>query len=146
MAIRMSSALKNALLYNQPMISALSFGVIRVYSGPQPANANDSATGTLLGNITLDGLAFTPGATQGGLNMVAVPSFSYLIKPNSASWILTADTSGNAGWWRFHANANPAMNMDGSVTAPYEELFIGDPTLVAGETRNINSFQIGFYW
>lgn len=146
MAIRMSSALKNALLYNQPMISALAFGVIHVYSGTQPTSANDAATDTLLGSITLDGLDFTAGATQGGLNLTAVPSLSYLVKPNSADWIFTAAESGEAGWWRFRANDNSAMNMDGSITEPYQELFIGDPTVVAGETRTIDNFQIGFYW
>lgn len=146
MAIRMSTGLKNAVLFSSPLITALSFGVIEVYSGSQPASANDAPTGTLLGHITRDGLAWTEGNTQGGLTFTAVPSFSYLVKPSSQTWTLTVSAGGTAGWWRFRSNADSSVCMHGSVTDPYQELFIGNPVVSVGQTRTIESFQIAFYW
>jgi hypothetical protein len=146
MAIRMSTGLKNAVLFSSPLISALSFGAIEIYTGSQPASANDAPTGTLLGMITRDGLTWTEGNTQGGLTFTAVPGLSYLIKPSSQTWTLTVTTGGTAGWWRFRSNDDADVCLHGSITAPYQELFIGDPVVSVGETRTINSFQIGFYW
>ena len=146
MAIRMSTGLKNAVLFNQPLISALSFGVIEVYTGAQPASPNDSPTGTFLGRITRDGLSWTQGNSQGGLTLSAIPSFSYLIKPSAQNWVLTASAGGTAGWWRFRSNSDAAVSMDGSITAPYQELYIGSPTIGTGDTRDIDAFQIGFQY
>lgn len=144
--IRMSRGLKNAVLFSSPMISALAFGTIDVYTGAQPASANDSPTGTFLGRITRDGLSWTEGATQGGLTFLAAATPSLLIKPAAHSWVLTAENGGEAGWFRFRSKDNLSVCLDGAITEPYEELFIGSPILTAGETRTIKSFQIGFYW
>jgi len=142
----MSTGLKNAVLFNQPMISALSFGVIQIYTGAQPASPNDAPTGTLLGTVTRDGLSWTEGNPQGGLTLTAIPSFSYLVKSDTQTWIFTAVDAGQAGWWRFRSNSDAAVSMDGSITAPFQELYIGSPTIGTGDTREIEAFQIGFQY
>ena len=146
MAIRMSTGLKNQLLFNHGLIPSLEYGGIYVYSGAQPASANDTASGSLLATVTADGLSWTAGSNTGGLRLVAIPSLSYAIKPQSQAWVMKVASSGTAGWWRFRSNAFSDVRMDGAITDPLSELFIGSTTLTAGEERFIERFQISFYW
>ena len=146
MAIQMNQAFKNEVLFTRGIIDLLYYGVIRVYSGTQPVNPNDAPTGTQLGQITTDGNAWTPGQSAGGLRLSPVPGYSLISKPQIDPWVLSVSSSGTAGWWRFIADANTSAWIDGAVTGPFIELFLGDPVLTALEQRQIEFFQIGFYW
>ena len=146
MAIRMSRDLKNSLLFGDNLVTALDYGVIQIYTGEQPEDANSAPTGTLLASITNNGLEWQQGSFTGGLRLVPVPALSYAVKPASQFWVLKAVQTGEAGWWRFRSNASASLNMDGAITAPQNELFIGDSALTEDEERVIQLFQIGFYW
>lgn len=146
MAIKMSTALKGEILFHIGLIQALEFGVIQVYSGSPPDSADDAPTGALLGSITGDGLTWTAGSQNGGLQLIALPSLAYVVKPPTQSWVLKVSNSGTAGWWRFRSNNDAEVRMDGLVTNSYQELYIGDPMLTLGEERFIELFQIGFFW
>lgn len=67
MTIRASTGLKNAMLGEVGLKAALADGVIRVYSGAQPAAADNAVTGTLLMEITVDAGAFSHGSATNGL-------------------------------------------------------------------------------
>jgi hypothetical protein len=78
-------------------------GEIEVYSGAQPASANDAASGDLLVTFTLDDPAFG-NAVAGVATLAGVPITA------------TAVDDGTAGWFR-GLDSNGATVMDGSVTA-----------------------------
>ena len=145
MAILMSTELKNEMLAGVNLINALDFGVIRIYSGQQPASADLSPTGTLLASVTSNGLAWSQGESLAGLRLNIIPSIALLVKPQTP-WVLAATTTGTAGWWRFRSGGEAALRMDGTVGGPDSDLFIGNQQLTAGEQRFIDGFQIGFFW
>lgn len=104
MAIRLSTATINAkcnaavdLLDGGP-----GAGTIKIYTGTQPATANDSASGTLLATFTLGDPAFSAAAT-GVATLLGVPLAT------------TGSSAGTAGWFRA-ADSTGATAFDGSIT------------------------------
>lgn len=151
MAIRMSTALQNHLLASGPLTTALAFGVIHVYSGPQPASADLAPTGTLRARITNGGGVFNHGVPTNGLLLQALPQYTTVVKTPSQEWILTPLSTGDVGWWRFKANTADAdqdsvsnIRLDGVIAAPYDELFLPSTTVVQGQPQTLSMFQIGF--
>ena len=61
MAIRLSTGLRNNLAGTTGFASTFANGVIEIRTGTQPASADNAASGTLLGIVTLASGAFTPG-------------------------------------------------------------------------------------
>lgn len=79
-------------------------GLIRIYTGAQPASADLAPTGTLLATFTTNDPAFGAAST-GTANLVVAPV------------IATAGVApGNAGWFRL-LDSTGATVLDGSVTA-----------------------------
>lgn len=79
-------------------------GLVRVYSGTQPASADLAATGTLLATFTLNDPAFS-AAAGGSAILDVTPTLS-------ATGLAAAD----AGWFRI-VDSTGVTVMDGSVTA-----------------------------
>lgn len=52
MALRLSTGIRNFILQHGSLRDALSNGELRIYSGTQPASANNAPSGTLLATIT----------------------------------------------------------------------------------------------
>lgn len=103
MTIRASTGLKNAMLGTVGLQTAMQDGVIRVYSGSQPASADAAVTGTLLMEITLNGGAFAHGSPTNGLEW-DTPVNGTISKPVADTWQGAGITNGVAGWARFCAN------------------------------------------
>ncbi len=137
-------------------------GVIDVYDGTPPADANDAiTTQTLIGRITLDGGAFTEGVGTNGL-VFATPTIEgtgtskkgILKKPDLALWAIVAGTlSGTktATWARLRGNATDAAGL--STTLPRIQLTVSDSTgngelqltgvsFVTGTTESVGKLQI----
>lgn len=123
MAVRFSTAAANRLLtYLQfgptistgTLLSMLGYGVIELRTGSQPVSADDAATGTLLGTVTVNGAAFTPGATTNGL-LFGTAANGILAKSGSQVWQYTALATGDLGWFRFKGNVADAGAADASA-------------------------------
>ena len=104
MAVRLSTAARNASTdaVVDLIDAGAAAGTIKIYSGSQPASANDAATGTLLATVALADPAF--GAASSGAASGTDPAAA------------TASATGTAGWFRV-ADSNGATVFDGSVTA-----------------------------
>ncbi|MFM7009920.1 MAG: hypothetical protein ACKO0Z_11425 [Betaproteobacteria bacterium] len=114
MAFRSSTGHKNRLLgENGVDTGANGFRgiykncVIDLYSGTQPATADSATSGTFLGRITLNGGAFTEGASTNGL-VWDPPASGVISKPTSAVWQANAVAQGTIGWFRLRGNAADA--------------------------------------
>jgi hypothetical protein len=122
MTINCSTFFRTSILGPQSFNDILGGGVIRVFSGPQPTNADQAEQGTLLGLITLNGQSWTPGNPAWGITysvsgVAAVPS-------SNVPLILTTTQSGTAGWFRIVGNA--ADNTQQSLLLPRIDGSIGN--------------------
>lgn len=79
-------------------------GILRVYSGSQPASADLPFTGTLLATFILNDPAFA-AASAGSAALIVSPALS-----------TTGVGAGDAGWCRLLTSAGATI-MDGSVSA-----------------------------
>lgn len=127
MATRLAAAAQNA---GADAIAALADagagpGIIEVYSGTQPASANDVAAGTLLATFTLADPAY---GAAGAVN----PGEAVL---QGAPLSTTGAADGTAGWFRVK-DSNGATVRDGAVGA---ELTLNTTTISTGVNVRIDS-------
>jgi hypothetical protein len=109
-----------------------ALGFIDVYSGTQPASADDAPTGTKLVTIysdgTATGLSWEPTAVNGTTS-----------KLNSETWSGTVLSTGTAGWFRLReasdagtSTSTTAARFDGSVSTSGAQMNLGSLTLTMG--------------
>jgi hypothetical protein len=123
-------------------------GILKIYSGSQPTNADTAASGTLLVSITLSSGAWVAGAFGNGLEFGTAASGS-ISKASGATWSGAAVASGTAGWFRLYANATDAggastslPRIDGSVGTSGADLNMSSTTITSGQTYTIDTFTI----
>lgn len=134
MTIRLSTGLRNAMVGSTGFTGALASGVIEIRSGTQPASADAAATGVLLGIVTVDGAAFTPGSPANGL-VFSAPVDGRVTK-NLDNWRFTGLATGTAGWFRHVGNA---LDSGGSsTTLPRMDGSIG----TSGADMNLSNISI----
>ena len=132
MATRISTAARNAAC--NAVVDLLDggsgAGTIQIRTGSQPATANDAATGTLLGTLTLSDPAFGNAAT-GVATASAITSDS------------SADATGTAGWFRA-LDSTGATVLDGSITATGGggDLTLDSTSVVTGGTISVTSWTV----
>ena len=149
MALQVSTGFKAAILGPAAFEDLFDGGVIHVYSGPQPATADDAPTGTLLGTISMSGAAWTPGAPAGGLRFLRNGPFVSNVPGDS--WLLVPKASGSVGWWRLVSNGEDGSGVsyelpriDGAIGAQGAngafEMVLKNVALTAGTAVRIQSF------
>jgi len=125
----------------------LENGVIEIYSGSRPANADTTevGSGTLLCTLTLNGDTFVAGAPENGINMGTFDgntlkrAIDAVEDPDLEIWKGTGVADGTAGWCRWYANAkatgasSTAVRMDGSIATSGGDLnMLNGTTVVTG--------------
>ncbi len=102
MTIRLSTGLRNNLAGTTGFAATFANGIIEIRTGSQPVSADNAATGTLLGTVTLASGAFTPGSTTNGLTFGAAADGAV---SKSGVWSMNGIAAGTAGWFRLKGNA-----------------------------------------
>lgn len=132
MATRLSTGLVNKLMATGSFKSVFTACFIDVYSGTQPASADDAPTGTKL--VTL----YSNGSST-GLNWESAAVNGTLSKLNSETWSGTVVNTGTAGWFRMReatdagtAPSTTAARFDGSISTSGAQMNLGSLTLTAG--------------
>lgn len=100
-------------------------GLLRIYTGSQPADADTAASGTLLLEFTLNDPAFTESG--GVLTLDVAPTITD-----------DALADGTAGWGRFLDSDAEAV-IDGAVGS---EITLSDTSLETGQAVSITSYTI----
>jgi len=113
MTLRISTGLRNALLGTASFKDAMEDGIIDIYSGSQPADADTAESGTQLVRITVSSGAFTSGVATNGLEF-GTASGGSIAKASAETWSGVGLATGTAGWFRFYANT---VVTGGSTTA-----------------------------
>lgn len=131
------------------MVETFQNGSLAVYTGNQPASANDAETGTLLCVITRDGGAMTPGQPANGLNFVKDASTGSVKKDPDETWSGEVIADGTPGWFRFYDNSRiqgastTAKRFDGSIGAgALDEIQLSKFTLYREDTVDILTFKL----
>jgi len=149
MAERLSTGLRDAMVGagGSSMADALNDGIIKIYTGSQPADADSAETGTLLATITQDSAAFTSGVATNGLSFGAASSGS-AAKTSGEVWSGVAVATGTAGWFRFFANtvvegaSTSGVRFDGNIATSGADMNMANTSITSGGTTTIDSASI----
>lgn len=115
MAWRISNKNLNSML--DALADNHAGGAILVYEGSQPVNSHAAPTGTLLGRVTKDAGAWTPGQPTNGLHFAPAAGRA-LVKSPTEVWQVKGIADGTAGWFRFVANAADSGALDETESLP----------------------------
>lgn len=131
MATRISTEMRDAAC--NAIVDLLDAGTtptLKVYTGTQPASAEDAATGTLLVTFSLDGTAAFGASSSGVATLDVVPAISAV-----------AGAAGTAGWFRA-ADSTDTNRIDGSVGQGSGDLSLDNTTIANGQTVNLVSWTV----
>ncbi len=144
MTIRLSTKLRDNLAGTTGFAATFANGVIEIYSGSQPATADSAVTGTLLGTVTLNSGAFTPGSPTNGLTFAAAAGGAV---SKSGVWSFNGVAAGTAGWFRLKGNAVDAggvstilPRLDGSIAVSGADMNLSNITISLGSPSTIDTF------
>ena len=153
MSVQLSTGFVAAILGPSTFDGLFQDGVMELYSGPQPTTADLAPSGALLGRITRDGGAFTPGSPTNGLRFQR--GGRYALKDPAHTWQLKGSGTGTVGWFRLLGNAadsglnstsairvDGAVGLEGAVTDT--QLFLPTLALNPSTTIDITSWWFAF--
>ena len=144
MAMRLSTGMAQGLASGSGFVEQMNYGVCRVFTGTQPASADDAETGTLLVEFTAAAAAFTPGSNTNGLEF-DTPVGGVVSKKSSQEWSGVPVASGTAGYARFYDNsrttgaATTARRFDMACGSGTGEVRLSSTTVVLGKKITIDS-------
>lgn len=126
---QISDVAANAAL--DALTALLNGGFMRIYSGPQPDNANGGTTGanTLLASCALSNPAF-----QAAVSGVAVAN-AIDPDPNAAN-------TGTAEWYRLVRSNGTTVVADGSIGTSGANINLNTTSITAGTTVTITGFSM----
>ncbi len=124
MTIRFNTAMRDAMV--TALTDAIGGYTLSIYTGSQPATANDAATGTKLVDITINGFN-TPATGSATLDTTT---------PN----IGTAVATGTAGWGR--AVGGMGKCIDGTIGTSGTEFTINSTSITSGATVTLTAMTI----
>lgn len=125
-------------------------GVIKIYSGSQPADADTTiGSATLLLTLTQSSGAWVADAFDNGLDFEQDASSAVLTKESTETWSGVAVASGEAGFFRHYANATD--DGSASTTLPRIDGSVGSSgdlklynSIVSGRTYTLTTYQLTF--
>jgi hypothetical protein len=143
MSFKISTALRNHMLATGSVKSAMDGGVIKIYAGTEPVDA-DAAIGsaTLLCTISNNDAGT-------GINFDATPTSGVLVKATAEVWSGTCAASGTATFYRFVSltddgtSSTSFKRMQGTVGVVGADLLVSSTAFVSANLRQINSFAAG---
>ena len=140
---KISTGLRNHLLTGGALSAGLGGGVIRMYSGTEPATADASiGTATLMVTISNNGAGT-------GISFEAAPVAGILSKLSTETWLGTLVANGTYSFYRFSAIADTGAEsttekrVQGTIGILNEDLIVASLTKVATDEQRIDSYAIG---
>ena len=124
MTIRFNTDMRNAMV--TALTNAISGYTLSIYTGSQPATANDAATGTKLVDITINGFN-DPANGSATLNTST---------PNTG----TAVATGTAGWGRIVGGAGERI--DGTVGTSGTDFTINSTSITSGAIVTLTAMTV----
>lgn len=132
MTARLSTGCVKKLMDTGPFRTLFAACFIDIYTGAQPASADDAATGTKLVTLFSDGSAL-------GLNFDTTAPAGVLAKAPAETWSGTILANGQSGWFRMReagdsgtGASTTAVRYDGAVSTSGAEMTVGSTNMVLG--------------
>ncbi len=125
----------------------LELGFIKIFTGAQPASADDVETGTELVKITDNSGAHDTGTGENGIQLALDAASGVLTKEAAQTWSGVAAETGTAGWFRFYAKegvagaSGTAIRFDGSIGTSGADLQMASTSISATGTILIDNFS-----
>lgn len=142
MGMKISTGLANAMLSGAGLKTALTGMILRIYSGTEPASANDSiGAAVLLVTITVDGLG-------GALSFEASAVDGVLTKNSAEVWEGTAVASGTATFCRMllpadtDASSTTAVRIQGDAGLAGRFLNLTSTTITASAVQRVGNYAV----
>lgn len=151
MAIRLSNALRTAIMVTGSAKSRLDGGFLYLFSGTQPASSEDAAAGTLLGAVSINGAGVT------GLTFTTGDNPGEMKKTVAEVWQATGIAAGTARWFRFQrldtdeattraaataAASGTTERLDGSVGTSGADLVAANISIAVGAPLTVSALII----
>ena len=114
----------------------LNTGFLQIFTGTQPADANQALTGTLLASLTFGSTAFGAGVASGSTGSRVVTATA------NAIGAATAGNSGTAGYFALLKADGTTVNAMGSVGTSGADLNLNSLSISSGATVSCSSFTI----
>lgn len=139
---KLSTGLRDHMLVTGSVKSGLDGGVIRIYSGTVPADADAALGGaTLLVTISEDDLGT-------GISLDAAASGGVAVKNSGETWSGTVASTGTASFFRFSgltdagALSTTERRLQGTVGTALADLLVSSTTFTATNLRQIDTFNV----
>lgn len=122
-------------------------GVIRIFAGSMPANADATEGSTALVEITQGSATFVAGVEENGLNMGQGAS-GILHQESGETWSGVAASTGTAGWARFYDNSlstgasSTAIRFDIDIATSGAAFVMANTAITSGGTTTVDSVAI----
>lgn len=139
--MKLSTGLRNQLLDTNSLDAIFAAGFIDIYTGAEPASADDAATGTKLCRISI-----ASGGT--GINFAAAAASGSLSKASGEVWSGTNLATGTAGYFRHVAAGDDATSsttqarIQGSVGTSGADLNLSSVSLTSAATQTIDYYSV----
>jgi len=153
MALRLSLGLRKKRMGHaagDDFKTLFATGMMRIYSGSQPATASAAEQGTLLCTITQGGVAYNKSSASTVLVFGNADSSGAVNIASSDTWQGTAVATGTAGWFRFYSSSaatgvdssGAKVRFDGAVGTSGSQLNVSSTSFVSGATITIDTFSV----
>jgi hypothetical protein len=151
MSIKLSTGLKNkwlgAAADDGSLQELLDGGLMKIYTGAQPSDADQAESGILLLEITLSGGTFVPDTGAGSTNGLTWDNAvaGVLSKAAAETWEGDGVAAGVAGYARFYADdegegaSTTARRLDLSVGTVGTEVIMNSTTTAIGATSTVTA-------
>lgn len=123
MTIRFNTAQRNIMV--EAITGEIGGQTLSIYTGTQPATANDAATGTKLVDVTING--FNPTASGSATLDTSTPNTGVAV------------AAGTAGWGRI---TGPTGRIDGTVGTSGTDFTINSTSISNGATVTLTAMTI----
>ena len=141
MTIKISTGLRNKLMDTGSLKSVMAGGLIKIYSGAEPADADAAATGTLLCTISLN-------STGTGINFDTAAVAGVISKAPAETWSGNNASTGTAGYFRHVAAGDDGTlsttqaRIQGRVSTVGADLNLSSVSLVSGAPQAIDYYSV----
>lgn len=139
---KLSTGLRDHMLVTGSVKSGLDGGVIRIYSGAVPADADASlGAAVLLVTISEDDLGT-------GITLDAAASNGVAVKNSGETWSGTVASTGTASFFRYSGLTDAGglstteRRLQGTVGTALADLLVSSTTFTATNLRQIDTFNI----
>jgi len=134
-AVRLSTGARTGIASTAGVKDLFDGGFIGIFTGGQPASADDAETGSLLTTIS----------TTSGTAGISLGTAGTGVLPKSADvWSGLVGTAGVAGWFRLYdsghltGTSGTAVRMDGNVGVSGSDMVLSNTNQTVGATLTID--------